>query len=137
MYPCWVHGVLTFDPCLTQLSTRAIINILRRLTKLRTCHHRTEIDDVKTLMSHRRRSYRGPGPDTIPKTDCCWNKKKKRFLQTHSTTYMKHSNTVKPVLSGHSKLKKNKCLKHKWYLNECQKYCRMLTWSILQYFDLH
>ena len=40
---------------------------------------------------------------------------------------------VKPVLSGHSKINK-KGLKDKWYLNEGQKYCRMLSWSILQYF---
>ena len=48
---------------------------------------------------------------------------------------------VKPVLSGHSKIDKTKvlktndsCLKDKWQLNEGRKYCRMLFWSILQYF---
>ena len=38
--------------------------------------------------------------------------------------------TVKLVLSGHSKIDKTKVVK----LNEGRKYCRMLSWSILQYF---
>ena len=33
--------------------------------------------------------------------------------------------TVKPVLSGYSKIDK-KCLKDKWYLSERQKYCKVL-----------
>ena len=30
--------------------------------------------------------------------------------------------------------RQGKDLKDKWYLNEGQRYCRMLFWSILQYF---
>ena len=42
---------------------------------------------------------------------------------------------VKPVLSGHSKIDKTKVLKTNGsFNNEGQKYCRMLSWSILQYF---
>ena len=36
------------------------------------------------------------------------------------------NSTVKQVLRGHLKIDKNKCLNGKWYLNEGQKYCRML-----------
>ena len=43
--------------------------------------------------------------------------------------------TVKPVLSGHSKKKtKNWLSRPIISLNAGQKYCKMLLWSILQYF---
>ena len=51
--------------------------------------------------------------------------------------------TVKPVLSGHSKIDKTKVLKTNGRLmkvskgakiNEGRKCCRMLSWVILQYF---
>ena len=41
--------------------------------------------------------------------------------------------TVKPVLSGHSKRPKI-VFQDLLSLNAGQKYCRMLSWSILQYF---
>ena len=44
---------------------------------------------------------------------------------------------VKPDLSGHSKKDKTKILKTNGSLMKGQKYSRMLSWSILQYFDLH
>ena len=43
----------------------------------------------------------------------------------------KYSNTC---LKRPLKNRQNKGLKDKWQLNEGQKYCRMLSWSILQYF---
>ena len=42
--------------------------------------------------------------------------------------------TVKPVLSGHSKIDKTKVLKTTGSLMKVTKYCRMLSWNILQYF---
>ena len=42
--------------------------------------------------------------------------------------------TVKPVLSGHSKRRKNFGFQDRLSLNAGQKYCRMLQESILQYF---
>ena len=41
--------------------------------------------------------------------------------------------TVKPVLSGHSKRRPKIVLEDRLSLNACQKYCRMLQESILQY----
>ena len=40
----------------------------------------------------------------------------------------------KTCLKRPLKNSQNKGLKDKWLLNEGQKYCRMLSWSILQYF---
>ena len=40
----------------------------------------------------------------------------------------------KPVLSGHSKRRPKIGIQDRLSLNECRKYCRMLSWSILQYF---
>ena len=42
--------------------------------------------------------------------------------------------TVKPVLSGHSKRTPKIGFRYRLSLNASQKYCRMLLWSILQYF---
>ena len=42
--------------------------------------------------------------------------------------------TVKPVLSGHSKRRPKIGFQDRLLLNAGQKYCRMLSWSILQYF---
>ena len=42
--------------------------------------------------------------------------------------------TVKPVLSGHSKRRPKIEFQDRLLLNAGQKYCRMLSWSILQYF---
>ena len=42
--------------------------------------------------------------------------------------------TVNPVLSRHSKIDKTKVLKTTGSLMKVAKYCRMLSWSILQYF---
>ena len=42
--------------------------------------------------------------------------------------------TVKPVLSGQSKRRPKISLQDRLSLNAGQKYCRMLSWSILQYF---
>ena len=42
--------------------------------------------------------------------------------------------TVKPVLSGHSKRRPKIGFQDRLALNAGQKYCRMLAWSILQYF---
>ena len=41
--------------------------------------------------------------------------------------------TVKPVLSGHSKRRPKIGFQDRLLLNAGQKYCRMLSWSILQY----
>ena len=41
---------------------------------------------------------------------------------------------VKPVLSGHSKRTPKIGFQYRISLNAGQKYCRMLSWSILQYF---
>ena len=43
-------------------------------------------------------------------------------------------NTVKPVLSGHSKRRQKISFQNQLSLNACQKDCRMLQESILQYF---
>ena len=45
-----------------------------------------------------------------------------------------HGSTVKPVLSGHSKIDKTEVLRTDGSLMKVEKYCRMLSWSILQYF---
>ena len=42
--------------------------------------------------------------------------------------------TVKPVLSGHLKRRPKNGFQDPLSLNAGQKYCRMLSWSILQYF---
>ena len=39
----------------------------------------------------------------------------------------------KTCLKWPLKNRQNKGLKDKWYLDEGRKYCRMLSWSILQY----
>ena len=44
------------------------------------------------------------------------------------------TDTVKPVLSGHSKRRPKIGFQDRLSLNACQKYCRMLQESILQYF---
>ena len=46
-------------------------------------------------------------------------------------------NTVKPVLSGHSKLNKTKILKTNDSLMKGESIAECSIWSILQYFDLH
>ena len=43
-------------------------------------------------------------------------------------------NTVKPALSGHQKRRPKIEFQDRLSLNAGQKYCRMLSWSILQYF---
>ena len=45
------------------------------------------------------------------------------------------TSTVKPVLSGHSKRRPKIGFQNGLLLNAGQKYCRMLSWSILQYFQ--
>ena len=45
------------------------------------------------------------------------------------------NNTVKPVLSGHSKRRPKIGFQDRLLLNAGQKYCRMLQESILQYFQ--
>ena len=50
-----------------------------------------------------------------------------------SVSYM-CNNYRKTCLKRPLKNRQNKGLKDKCYLNEGQKYCRMLSWSILQYF---
>ena len=66
------------------------------------------------------------------KTGCIWKAATPypdyRRVQCRGTARPIDS-TVKPVLSRHSKI--DKAI---WYLNAGQKYCRMLPWSILQYF---
>ena len=47
---------------------------------------------------------------------------------------MKFEFTVKPVLSGHLKRRPKIGFQDRLSLNAGQKYCRMLFWSILQYF---
>ena len=44
-------------------------------------------------------------------------------------------NTVKPVLSGHSKRRPKLVFSDRLSLNAGQKHCRMLQQSILQYFQ--
>ena len=47
---------------------------------------------------------------------------------------VRFSYTVKPVLSDHSKRRSKSAFQDRLSLNAGQKYCRMLSWSILQYF---
>ena len=57
-----------------------------------------------------------------------WNK-------LHTWKNIEIVNTVKPVLSGHSKRRPNIVYSDQFLLNAGQKYCRMLQESILQYFQ--
>ena len=57
------------------------------------------------------------------------------LLGTGSTLVTsRYANTVKPVLSGHSKKRPKFGFQDRLSLNAGQKYCRMLKESILQYF---
>ena len=62
-----------------------------------------------------------------------WSMGTEIWSRTDNLTIPKlYSSTVKPVLN--IKNRQNKYLNDKGYLNEGRKYCRMLPWSILQYF---
>ena len=56
------------------------------------------------------------------------------FLQEkHSVLTFKQFNTIKPAISGHSKRKPKIGFQDRLSIIACQKYCRMLQDSILQY----
>ena len=55
-------------------------------------------------------------------------------LQLQATSHLLEGNTVKPVLSGHSKRRPKIGFQDQLSLNAGQKYCRMLQQSILEYF---
>ena len=72
-----------------------------------------------------------------PNPSSCWEilpKKKFTDKQTDRQTNIitEKAKTIYPLYTSYRGY--NKGLKDKWYLNEGQKYCRMLQESILQYF---